>query len=159
MKDIIENSKKVCSTRRLLIRPLIIAALFLLVACPLGFAGVMFVGASSDANMYSSTSESGESYNFAIIDDGQVPLAAVPKTHYSEYVFLTIGILVVAIAIFSYTYWYIIVCKNIAELSVMLTPVERSSIAGSISMLHPYKLVRAEKEAEAYVANKYFDFL
>lgn len=142
-----------------LIKPLIIVLLAILIATPIVFAAKVNIDASANVVVTSGdTKSSDEDYTFVLIDEEDIPLAAAPKSVSSNVTAAVVGLILASITL-GYFYWYMMVRRNIAELAVALSPSEKDEIYRNVRITHPRRLLDAEREAEAYVANKYFDSL
>lgn len=102
-------------------------------------------------------SSSGD-YIFYIIENNEVPLAAVPAKNASVYIlWITLASFAVMI-IFMYLAWYLSTRRTVRELTGRLTPAERRACMVSNDFLHPVKLFRLEKEAEDMVISGSYRF-
>ena len=150
------ENENISSKKYLFIRPMIILLLAILIATPIVFVAKVNIGASSNVVVTSSESSSDEDYTFILIEEEDIPLAAAPSSVASNVTAAVVGLIFASIT-FGYLYWYLVIRKNIFELTVALSPAERKEIYKNVNIIHPRKVLYAQREAEAYVAKKYFN--
>ena len=130
-------------------------------------AAVLFIfpvlGFMVTETIASSTSESAVSYSddyvFFIVDSGDVPLAAAPKTDISTYIMWSGLVSFVVMVLFIYTAWYLTTRRNILELSDKMTPFDRKAFSVTSGFFHPIRCRRLAREAEATVASMYMNYM
>ena len=98
-------------------------------------------------------------YIFYIVENNNVPLAAVPSADASVYVFWVTLAAFGLMLLFVYSTWYLSVRKNLGELSGRLSPVERRTYNIPYGFLHPVRSYRLEKEAEDIVVSRYSNYI
>lgn len=114
--------------------------------------------AQAGSTAQTAASQSGD-YVFFIVQNEDVPLAAMPATDVSTYI-LWIGLAAFAITIlFIYSAWYLSIRKNIRELSYKLSPIERRAFKISQGFFHPVRSYQLAKEAEDTVASMYVNYI
>ena len=142
--------------RKITVDLLIVIALTILLLIPMMWLSA--VKATADETTQT-VAASGGDYVFFIVDQGDVPLAAVPSTGDPSYVLWICLSSAALMVVFIYTGWYLTVRKNLRELSDKLLPVERKAYRVTQGYLHPIRCYQLAKEAEDQVAsiyNKYF---
>ena len=133
----------------------------ILLALPIGILLDRQAMASSDITNEAVLGETfsdtaGDDYIFVVLDEVKVPLAAVPtKTSYSGYVVIAVAISLLFVGMLSYTYWYVMVSKNISHFAQLITRSELSSLIPKRAFFHPKKLAFAEHEVEALAAKHF----
>ena len=130
-----------------------IAFIFLFLLPILGFmATETTAGQTAEAAM--STGD----YVFFVVQDEDVPLAAVPHTGISGYILWIPFASFVAVIVFMYSAWYLTIRKNTYELTGKLSPVNRKAFRMSSGYFHPIRAYQLSKEAEATVASMYVNY-
>ena len=142
--------------RKITIQLLIVFALTILLLIPMMWLSA--VRATADETTQTAAVSGGD-YVFFIVDQGDVPLAAVPTTGDPSYVLWICLSSAALMVLFVYTGWYLTVRKNLRELSDKLLPMERKAYRVTQGYFHPIRCYQLAKEAEDQVAsiyNKYF---
>lgn len=105
-----------------------------------------------------SVSGSGD-YVFFIVENEEVPLAALPSANASSYI-LWVGLAAFAITMmFVYFAWYLSIRRNVRELCRKLTPAERRAFLISRGYLHPIRSYQLAREAEDTVASMFVKYI
>ena len=142
--------------RRIAVRILAAIAFIALFLLPV----IGFMATETDAGQ---TAESARAYSgdyvFFVVQNDDVPLAAVPMTDTSSYI-MWVGLAFLAITIMSvYSAWYLSIRRNVWELSNKLSPLERRAIKVSTGFFHPVRSYHIAKEAEDSVASMYVNYI
>lgn len=98
-------------------------------------------------------------YIFYIVENNNVPLAAVPSADASVYVFWVTLSAFGLMLLFVYSTWYLSIRRNLYELSGRLSLTERRAYSISHGFLHPVRSYRLEKEAEDIVVSRYSNYI
>ncbi len=136
----------------------LMATIAFIVLFLLPLLGLMTTNVTADVTAESAGSHTGD-YVFFIVQQDEVPLAAVPDTGMSP------SVLYIALAYFSlmmlfvYVAWYMSVRRNMNELSARLLPGERNRYMVPQGFFHPIRCYRLSKEAEDAVASTWANFL
>lgn len=138
--------------RRIAVRILAAIAFIALFLLPV----IGFMATETDAGQ---TAESARAYSgdyvFFVVQNDDVPLAAVPMTDTSSYI-MWVGLAFLAITIMSvYSAWYLSIRRNIVEMSGKLSPSDRRFFNDSRSFFHPIRSYQLAKDAEDSVASMY----
>lgn len=143
-------------TRKILVNLLAtIAFVFLFLLPVLGFKTATTEADQTTASAVSTSQD----YVFFIVENNDVPLAAVPAADISSYIFW-IGLASFTLTIiFIYSSWYFSVRRNLHELSARLSPSERRKFVISQGFLHPVRSLRLAREAEDTVASIYTSYI
>ncbi len=120
------------------------------------------LGLSADITQAGATDQAATSsgdYIFYIVENNNVPLAAVPSADASVYVIWVTLAAFGLMLLFVYSTWYLSIRKNLGELSGRLSPMERRTYNIPYGFLHPVRSYRLEKEAEDIVVSRYSNYI
>lgn len=138
--------------RRIAVR--ILAAIAFIALFLLPVIGLMATEAGAGETAESASVHSGD-YVFFVVQNEDVPLAAVPMSDTSSYI-MWISLAFLAITIMSlYSAWYLSIRRNIVEMSGKLSPADRRFFNDSRSFFHPIRSYQLAKDAEDSVASMY----
>ncbi len=140
--------------RRIIVN--ILASISLTALLFLPVLGFMTTETIASSTVESASSHSGD-YVFFIVDNGDVPLAAAPKTDVSSYIVWAVLAAFTVMIMFIYTAWYFTTRRNIYELSSKIPAFERKGFLAGSGFFHPIRSRRLAREAEAAVASMYID--
>ena len=125
-----------------------IAFIFLFLLPLLGFK-TTGINAGATAESAVSTGD----YVFFVVQNEEVPLAAVPNTGVSGYVLWISLASLASVIVFMYSAWYMTIRRNTYELTGKLSPASRKEFRMSSGYFHPIRAYQLAKEAEATVAS------
>lgn len=96
-------------------------------------------------------------YHFTIIEDQAVPLAGAPPTdNYAGYALAVVIIAAILLVGLIYSLWFRDHKKRIARLEINLSQYEEvKTEEGTFNLIHPRKLIEAEKLLEQKLAGYY----
>ena len=139
-----------------LAKVLLAIATAFLIMLPLLYISQVTAGADETSTSLTNT---GDGYVFFVVDEGQVPLAAVPTTHHSvNPIPLFVCFAAVSIVLFIYCMYCLTMTHNANVMAEKLPVFMRSELRNCNAFLHPLRVKSAIKDAEYCVTFKYINY-
>ncbi len=117
-----------------------------------------FLSTETNAGQTAESASYSGDYVFYVVQNGEVPLAAVPHTDASSYIVWVSLASFVLTVLFIYSGWYISIRRNTWELSGKMSIANRRKLKMTSGFFHPIRAYQLSKEAEATVASMYVNY-
>ena len=140
--------------RKIIVNTLATIAFIFLFLLPM----LAFMATGTNAGQTPEAAMSNGDYVFFVVQNEDVPLAAIPNTGVSDYILWIPLISFVVVIVFMYSAWYLTIRRNTYELTGKLSPVSRKAFRMSTGFFHPVRAYQLAKEADATVASMYINY-